>query len=99
MGASYAAIHSTVMGSGSSSGQLAGGEGRDGAALSLRHATGRHTCNSAFASPRTGPGQKAPVMAQAGQPPRPFRGCHVNVNGLAASSKRREFFADLQRQR
>ena len=38
-------------------------------------------------------------MAPTGQPPRPFRVLSVNVNGLAASAKRRAFFADLQRQR
>ena len=38
-------------------------------------------------------------MAQAGQPPRPFQAVHANVNGLAASSKRREFFAAMQQRR
>lgn len=38
-------------------------------------------------------------MAQTGQPPRPFRVLSVNVNGLAATAKRREFFASLQQQR
>ena len=38
-------------------------------------------------------------MAWTGQPPRPFRALSVNVNGLAASAKRRAFFASLQQQR
>ncbi len=38
-------------------------------------------------------------MMQHQQPARPFKAAAVNVNGLAAQSKRREFFASLQEQR